>query len=94
MRLETGLTVMRLGPRLVLVSVPERAKPLPDFEGVTLSSAERAVVELALRGLSNREIAARRGCALRTIANQLASAYGKIGIGSRRELRARADGKE
>ncbi|HEX6273898.1 MAG TPA: helix-turn-helix transcriptional regulator [Polyangiaceae bacterium] len=53
-----------------------------------LTSAERAVVELALSGLSNAAIAEKRCCAERTVGNQLASAYAKLGIASRRELRA------
>lgn len=59
-------------------------------EAQDLTSAERAVVELALSGLSNAAIAAQRRCVVRTVANQLASAYAKLGITSRRELRATA----
>jgi len=51
-----------------------------------LSSAEREVAELALRGLSNDEIAQARGTSARTVANQLASVYRKLGIGSRLQL--------
>jgi DNA-binding CsgD family transcriptional regulator len=51
-----------------------------------LTAAERAVAELAANGLSNREIAARLVVSVRTVENQLSSAYGKLGIGSRREL--------
>jgi DNA-binding CsgD family transcriptional regulator len=53
-----------------------------------LTPAEQGVVRLALTGLSNRAIARRRGCAPRTVANQLASAYARLGIGSRAELAA------
>jgi DNA-binding NarL/FixJ family response regulator len=42
-----------------------------------------------MRGLSNRAIAAHRGRSPSTIANQIASAYSKLGIGSRAELAAR-----
>lgn len=55
-----------------------------------LTRAEREVIALALAGCSNRYIASRRGCALRTVANQLASAYRKLGLSGRRELAARA----
>ncbi|HMG20772.1 MAG TPA: LuxR C-terminal-related transcriptional regulator, partial [Kofleriaceae bacterium] len=55
----------------------------------TLSAAERAVVAELLRGRSNREIAARRGRSVRTIVNQLASAFEKLGVHSRRELALR-----
>ena len=54
----------------------------------TLTPAERAVVALALEGCSNQEIARRRGASARTIANQLASAYRKLGVSGRAELAA------
>ena len=54
-----------------------------------LTSAERTVVELVLAGCSNLEVATRRGRSIHTIANELASAYKKLGITSRAELAAR-----
>ena len=54
-----------------------------------LTAAEQAVTELALDGLSNSAIARDRHCSPRTIANQLAAVYRKLGICGRRELRAR-----
>jgi DNA-binding CsgD family transcriptional regulator len=57
-----------------------------------LSLAERAVVALAVLGLSNKDIGARRGSSARTVANQLASAYRKLVVGSRAELVARLEG--
>ncbi|MBA2665166.1 MAG: helix-turn-helix transcriptional regulator [Bradymonadaceae bacterium] len=57
---------------------------LPD----ELSSAERAVVLLVLSGASNAEIAELRGTALQTVANQLHSAFKKMGINSRGDLAA------
>jgi DNA-binding CsgD family transcriptional regulator len=60
---------------------------MPAGDGAAaLTPAERAVVALALADLSNRDIAARRGSAPRTVANQLAAAYAKLGISSRAEL--------
>jgi DNA-binding NarL/FixJ family response regulator len=56
--------------------------------GRPLSPGEQAVVELVLRGLSSAEIARVRGTSCRTVANQLATAYGKLGVKSRRELAA------
>jgi DNA-binding CsgD family transcriptional regulator len=53
-----------------------------------LTAAERSVAELAMRGLSNRDIAARLVVSVRTVENQLSSAYGKLGIASRRQLAA------
>jgi DNA-binding CsgD family transcriptional regulator len=57
--------------------------------GVALTFSERAVVELVMQGLSNREMALARGVSVQTIANQLTIAYRKLGVQSRRELRAR-----
>jgi DNA-binding NarL/FixJ family response regulator len=54
-----------------------------------LTPAERAVAELAVRGLSNAAIARKRRSSPRTVANQLATIYKKLGLGGRRELRAR-----
>ena len=51
-----------------------------------LSPAESEVVQLAASGLSNSQIANARRKSLRTIANQLASAFRKLGIRSRLEL--------
>jgi DNA-binding NarL/FixJ family response regulator len=57
-----------------------------------LSEAEKDVVAAAVRGQSNRDIARRRGRSVRTVANQLASAFEKIGVRSRRELVSRCGG--
>ncbi|NRD43929.1 response regulator transcription factor [Corallococcus exiguus] len=51
-----------------------------------LTSAERSVVEHVLRGDSNKQIAHSRGTAVRTVANQLAAIYQKLGIASRSDL--------
>ncbi len=58
----------------------------PRALGVT--AAERAVLGLAAAGLSNAEIAARRGVSPRTVANQLASVFRKLGVHSRLQLQA------
>lgn len=58
----------------------------------TLSRTEREVVIAALTGASNRQIAERRGVAAQTIANQLRSAFKKLGVNSRGELAARLYG--
>lgn len=55
-----------------------------------LSECEAAAVLLARTGISNREIARIRATSVRTIANQLASAYRKLGGASRACLKARA----
>lgn len=58
----------------------------PDLSALT--PAEREVVRLARQGLRNAAIAAARGTSVRTVANLLARAYRKLGVGSRAELAA------
>lgn len=53
---------------------------------VVMTAAERAVARAAMDGLTNAEIARRRGTSPRTVANQLFSVFRKLGISSRREL--------
>ena len=59
-------------------------------ESANLSSAESYVLRHILAGRSNAEIAGLRGCSARTIANQVASLFRKLGVRSRLELVARA----
>lgn len=54
-----------------------------------LTDAERAVLRALLRGLSNEQIASQRGTSPRTIANQVAALYRKLGVRSRTALMAR-----
>jgi DNA-binding NarL/FixJ family response regulator len=54
-----------------------------------LPEAERAVTLALVRGATNAEIAAERGTAERTVANQAQSIYRKLGVTSRLELAAR-----
>ena len=54
-----------------------------------LSTCERDVAALVLRGASNAQIAAARAKSARTIANQVASVFRKLGVRSRGELAAR-----
>jgi DNA-binding CsgD family transcriptional regulator len=53
-----------------------------------LTRAEREVTALLVAGLSNAEIARRRGSSPRTVANQVASIFQKLGVSSRLELQA------
>ncbi len=74
---------MRLGDlELVVVSTPIAES---DVLG-RLSPAEREVALLASAGCPSREIAERRGTSERTVANQLASIFKKLGMSSRTEL--------
>ena len=81
--------VVAKSEELCVFAFPIPAAPISQ----TLSEAERQVVELMLEGLSNDEIARRRARSPRTIANQLASAFRKTGVGSRAELAARVIGR-
>ncbi len=51
-----------------------------------LTAAERDVCRHILSGAANREIAARRSCSHRTVANQVATILRKLGISSRAQL--------
>jgi DNA-binding NarL/FixJ family response regulator len=53
-----------------------------------LTARETEVTQLAGRGLSDREIADELVLSIRTVQSHLASAYRKLGIGSRSELRS------
>lgn len=64
-------------------------EPRADFPDAVLTSAERDVLSLVERGLSNRAIAAMRQRSVRTIANQVASLLRKTRSPSRRALAVR-----
>jgi DNA-binding CsgD family transcriptional regulator len=53
---------------------------------VTLSPAEFAVTRLLVEGKTHAEIAQARGTSVRTVANQLASGFHKLGVSGRCEL--------
>lgn len=83
----TDLDVFELeigGEQFVVMSLPASAASAATLD--RLSPAEADVARDAAAGLSNEAIAKRRGRAVRTIANQLASVYRKLGVGSRAEL--------
>jgi DNA-binding NarL/FixJ family response regulator len=77
-------TAMENDGKRILVGVAEARSVT--FDGLTRS--EREVIDRARRGVSNAAIARERGSAARTVANQLASAYRKLGVSSRAELAA------
>ena len=60
-----------------------------DGPAAGLTDAETNIVELLFEGFSNAEIAEARGTSTRTVANQLAALYRKLGVTSRSELVAR-----
>lgn len=69
-----------------LEGAPVVAFAVPGWDALCrrITSAEADVLFLALSGRSNAEIAAHRGRSVRTVANQLASAYRKLGMVTRR----------
>ena len=77
------------GEELAILSFPVKAPPC--FAGLT--EAERHVAESLVAGLSNAHIAAARGTSVRTVTKQVASVFRKLGVGSRRQLVARACGR-
>lgn len=70
------------GEELLVLRIPLKRISLHD----SLSDAEREVAALAVAGLSNTEIGRRRGTSGRTVANQMATIFRKLGVGSRAEL--------
>jgi DNA-binding NarL/FixJ family response regulator len=69
------------GEEVVVFSVPLSSPALP----LSLSAAERDVAVDVLEGLSNAEIAKARSTSERTVANQVASVFRKLGVRSRSE---------
>jgi DNA-binding CsgD family transcriptional regulator len=76
-------TIAGCGPgERLLLHYPRPPWRLPP----TLSGAERTVVRDILDGATQRDVARSRGTSQRTVANQMASVFRKIGVGSRVEL--------
>lgn len=77
-------TLFRHGTGLLLVSTPR-----PDEILDALTPAEREVARLLTESRPHLEIAGLRGTSARTIANQLAAAFHKLGVSGRSELLSR-----
>jgi DNA-binding NarL/FixJ family response regulator len=81
-------------PELRLVGNEQRCWVFVPLEALALDPAltlaERQVVAHVLSGRSNAAIARARQTSCRTVANQLAAIYRKLGVASRWELAARA----
>ncbi|HEX3851907.1 MAG TPA: helix-turn-helix transcriptional regulator [Polyangiaceae bacterium] len=89
---EAGLRVARFqlaGDDYVVLSYSHAALAAP----TTLTSAEQIIFAALLNGQSNQQIAASRARSLRTVANQVAAIFQKLGVGSRAELFAKFSGK-
>jgi len=76
--------VLELTPSVGAAEVTTASPP-----GGSMSPAEREVLVLLTRGLSNDEIAKERGTSVRTVANQLQNLYRKFQVTSRVELVAK-----
>ena len=73
-----------------VVLTPERPPVPPELPAAwPMTEAERRVLELLVRGLSNREIATELHVSVNTIQTHLAHAYEKLGVQSRSQLLAR-----
>ena len=73
-----------------VVLTPERPPVPPELPAAwPMTQAERRVLELLVRGLSNREIATELHVSVNTIQTHLAHAYEKLGVQSRSQLLAR-----
>lgn len=86
-----GLEVKQVGSldEFVLLSWPTpRASPGDEL----LTPAEREVLALVVTGASNAQVARARGTSVRTVANQMARLFDKLGAGSRYELIQRFGG--
>lgn len=81
--------VDRADGAIAVISAPTRHPRLRD----QLTDAERAIVARIAAGDSNRAIAAARGTSSRTVANQIAAIFAKLGVASRAELIARLRGE-
>jgi DNA-binding CsgD family transcriptional regulator len=80
-----GIEIVRVrlaGEEYAVVRLSSLADVLP--EGLT--EAERDIVGRVLEGRSNAAIARARGTSARTVANQLAGVFRKLGVQSRSEL--------
>ncbi|MER6526178.1 AAA family ATPase [Streptomyces sp. NPDC001508] len=71
------------------------AAPAPEDDGLLeqLTAQQRQIVQLAARGLSNREIGERLFLSPRTVGSHLYNVYPKLGISSRHQLRDLVQGR-
>jgi DNA-binding CsgD family transcriptional regulator len=79
-------TAERARAELTAAGARPRRAALTGFDALTAS--ERRVAELAVEGLTNREIAQALFVTVKTVEWHLGNTYGKLGIGSRGELKA------
>ena len=80
-----GLSAYEIEPERFLFV--HELPPAPQL--AQLTHAEQAVLVLVLEGQSTAAIARARGTSPRTIANQIATLFRKVGVSSRAELAAK-----
>lgn len=84
---QRGATSLEARARTDLVAAGGRPRRAAAWGPASLTARERRVADLAAGGAANREIAEHLYLTPRTVENHLSSAYRKLGIGSRAELR-------
>lgn len=72
-----------------MIDLPDEVLPIPEV----LTASEREILRHVIQGLSTETIAGLRKRSYRTVANQLAAIYRKVGVASRAELVARLGGQ-
>ena len=82
---ERDAYTLQLGDETLMVVSTPATVPIP----MSLSPSEGEVLRLLLMGLSNLEIAERRGTSVKTVANQVSAIFRRLRVGSRHELLAR-----
>lgn len=90
-RISAIMPQIKLGDAfLALRDAASEEREVPSFQvwalDVGLSGAERAVAELTIRGLRNREIAQLLGISIYTVRNQLSAVFKKANVSTRAEL--------
>jgi DNA-binding NarL/FixJ family response regulator len=71
------------GEDLLVLSAPLEGEPPRG-----LTPAELAVARAIARGATNAQIARERGTSVRTVANQVAAIFKRLGVGSRAQVAA------
>jgi DNA-binding NarL/FixJ family response regulator len=77
-----------VGPDAFVILEFPLGNPSAPLPCTSLTESEQSVTRLMLEGKSNQDIAKARRTAVRTVANQVASIFKKLGVGSRAELYA------
>jgi ATP/maltotriose-dependent transcriptional regulator MalT len=88
MLIAIGMEAFAERARRELLATGERVRKRTDETRLELTPQERQIARLARDGLSNPEIGARLFLSPRTVEWHLRKVFGKLGISSRRDLRA------